>query len=273
MAARIGISGWTYKPWRNGPFYPKKLPQNDELAFASRHLNSIEINGTFYSLQRPSSFATWREQTPEDFVFSIKGGRFITHIKRLKDCEAPLANFFASGVLKLGEKMGPILWQLPPNFLFNADQLETFFELLPRDTKSAAAMAKRHDDHMKGRAWTRAVTDQPIRYALEVRHESFKDESFVKLMRKHNVAIVVADTAGKWPVIEDVTADFMYLRLHGDEAIYVSGYSDEGAGPVGRRRSKRGKWANSRRTLGCCRRVPPRRREKRGTCTCISTMT
>ena len=226
MPPRIGISGWTYAPWRGGPFYPKGLPHNQELAFASRHLNSIEINGTFYSLQRPSSFATWHDQTPDDFLFSVKGGRFITHLKRLNDCEVPLANFFASGVLKLKKKLGPILWQLPPMFIFNEDKLARFFDLLPRDTVAAAELSKRHDERLKGREWTTAEVKQPIRYAMEVRHDSFKTDAFVRLMRKHRIAIVVADTAGKWPVIEDVTADYMYLRLHGDETLYVSGYSD-----------------------------------------------
>ena len=112
---RIGISGWRYGPWR-GTFYPKGLAQRRELEYASRQLNSIEINGTFYSLQRPNNFQEWYEQTPDDFVFAVKGGRFITHMKKLKDVGVPLANFFAQGVLALREKLGPILWQFPPNF-------------------------------------------------------------------------------------------------------------------------------------------------------------
>src|SRR5438874_6725199 len=130
---RIGISGWTYGPWR-GTFYPKDLPQKKELWYASRRVNSIEINGSFYSLQTPSSYQKWYEETPDDFLFSIKGGRFITHMRRLKNVQAPLANFFASGVLALKQKLGPILWQLPPNFKFDPGRLEEFFAMLPRDT-------------------------------------------------------------------------------------------------------------------------------------------
>src|SRR5690349_1355949 len=133
---RIGISGWTYAPWR-GKFYPEGLPHARELAFASRAFNSIEINGTFYSLQRPESFARWFDATPEGFLFAVKGPRFITHMKRLKDVETPLANFLASGVLRLGPKLGPILWQLPERQRFELRRLEDFFALLPRDTEAA----------------------------------------------------------------------------------------------------------------------------------------
>jgi uncharacterized protein YecE (DUF72 family) len=223
---RIGISGWTYEPWR-GTFYPKDLAQKKELWYASRQLNSIEINGSFYSLQTPSSYRKWHDETPDDFVFSIKGGRFITHIRRLRNVGPALANFFASGVLALNEKLGPILWQLPPNMKFDAPLLQSFFDLLPRDTKEAAALARRHDDRLKGRAFLKPDGKRPVRHAMEVRHESFKDPAFVRLLRANHVALVVADTAGKWPYMEDVTADFVYCRLHGDEELYVSGYTDE----------------------------------------------
>jgi uncharacterized protein YecE (DUF72 family) len=220
---RIGISGWNYTPWR-GTFYPKELTQKRELAFASRELNSIEINGSFYSLQRPESYQKWYDQTPEKFVFSLKGGRFITHMKKLKGVETPLANFFASGLLALREKLGPILWQLPPSLGFDPERIESFFALLPRDTKSAAKLARKHDQRMKDRAYTRAGENRPIRHAMEVRHHSFNDPQFIHLLRKHDVALVVADTAGKWPYMEDVTSDFVYVRLHGEEQLYVSGY-------------------------------------------------
>jgi uncharacterized protein YecE (DUF72 family) len=222
---RIGISGWTYTPWR-GVFYPKGLPQKRELSYASRALNSIEINGTFYSMQRPSSFQTWYEQTPADFVFSVKGGRFITHMKKLVGVESALANFFAQGVLALGDKLGPILWQLPPMLTFNADRLTNFFNLLPRDTTEASRLAKRHDQRLKGRALVRAGVNQPIRHAMEVRHDSFKTPEFIDLLRRHRIALVFADTAGKWPYMEDVTADFIYARLHGDTELYASGYTN-----------------------------------------------
>lgn len=222
---RIGISGWVCPPWR-GTFYPRDLAQKRELAYASRELNSIEINGSFYSLQGPSSYQAWYDATPDEFVFSVKAPRFITHMKRLRNVEAPLANFFASGPLALAEKLGPILWQLPPNFQFSAQVLEAFFEQLPRTTQAAAELAKKHDERLKGRALTQSDADRTLKHALEIRHDSFKSAEFVKLLRKHRVALVVADTAGKWPAMEDITADFLYLRLHGDEQIYVSGYSD-----------------------------------------------
>jgi uncharacterized protein YecE (DUF72 family) len=222
---RIGISGWRYTPWR-GTFYPKTLRHADELAFASRRLNFDEINGTFYSLQRPSSFAEWRDATPGDFLFSVKGPRFITHMRRLVNVKTPLANFFASGVLELGEKLGPMLWQFPPNFKFEADRMETFFELLPRDTAAAGKLARRHDGHLKHRAVATAKVDLPLRHAVEIRHESFNTTEFIELLRRHHIGLVIADTAGKWPFMEDVTADFVYLRLHGDKELYVSGYTD-----------------------------------------------
>ncbi len=221
---RIGISGWTYGPWRN-TFYPPGLAHSRELSFASRQLNSIEINGTFYSLQRPSSFQTWYDQTPGNFLFSVKGGRFITHMKKLKNVDMALANFFASGVLLLKEKLGPILWQFPPNFGLDLVRFEDFFKLLPRDTLAAAAMVRHHDAKLKHGAMTTADAKRPIRYAVEIRHESFRAPAFIQLLRKHRIALVFADTAGKWPYMEDLTSDFIYCRLHGDEELYVSGYA------------------------------------------------
>jgi uncharacterized protein YecE (DUF72 family) len=223
---RIGISGWTYSPWR-GVFYPKKLPHRMELEFASREFNSIEINGSFYSLQRPSSYQRWYADTPPGFVFSVKGARFITHMKKLRDVEAPLANFFASGVLCLREKLGPVLWQFPPNFGWNKERFSEFFQLLPHDTTAAAKLARKHDDKLKAGAWTKADGMRPIRHCVEIRHPTFMVPEFFDLLRQHNIAFVFADTAGKWPYAEDLTADFVYCRLHGSEQLYVSGYSDE----------------------------------------------
>ena len=222
----IGISGWRYEPWR-GVFYPARLAQRRELEYASRMLPTIEINGTFYSLQYPYCFEAWRDATPPGFVFAIKGSRFITHMLRLTRFERPLANFFASGIFALGDKIGPFLWQFPPDFRFDADKLEAFFEALPRDLESALALARRRDERVKGRCRLSIDRNRKLRHAIEIRHESFMDPAFVKLLRKHRIALVVADTAGKWPFVEDVTADFMYLRLHGDEELYASGYSDE----------------------------------------------
>jgi uncharacterized protein YecE (DUF72 family) len=249
---RIGISGWTYPPWR-GVFFPKGLPHRRELEFASRQVNSIEINGSFYSLQRPESYQAWHDAAPRDFVFSVKGGRFITHLKRLKGVETPLANFFASGVLCLNEKLGPILWQLPPSFRFDQDRLASFFDLLPRDTTAAAKLARKHDARVKGRAWTTSGRQRPIRHALEVRHASFETEDFIALLREYDIALVVADTAGKWPFIEDVTSDFIYVRLHGDEELYVSGYTEAALKEWARKIRAWAKGGSPRRT----RRIGP----------------
>ena len=223
---RIGTSGWVYPPWR-GTFYPKGTPQKKELEYISRTLNSVEINGSFYSLQRPSSYESWRDQTPDDFVFAVKGSRFITHMKRLRDVEVALANFFASGLLALGPKLGPILWQLPATFPFDPDVLNAFFDALPRTTTEAAKLAERHDHRVDGRAHTTTDADRPIRHALEPRHPGFTADAFTDLMRRQNAAIVVADAAGDWPNIEEVTTDFVYIRLHGDEELYTSGYTDD----------------------------------------------
>jgi uncharacterized protein YecE (DUF72 family) len=222
---RIGISGWRYTPWR-GVFYPEDLAQHRELQFASRAFDSIEINGSFYSLQTPAGYAAWHEATPDGFVFSVKGPRFITHIRRLRDVRVPLANFFASGVFNLREKLGPILWQFPPFMRFDAARFEEFFALLPRSTAAALRLARARDARMHGRAALRIDSDRPLRHAVEIRHESFADQAFIELLRRHRIALVVADTAGKWPYLEDVTADFLYLRLHGDKELYASGYTE-----------------------------------------------
>lgn len=222
----MGISGWRYAPWR-GVFYPPGLPQRRELEHASRLLRTVEVNGTFYALQRPASFTTWYEQTPPDFLFSVKGGRYVTHMLKLVGAEQALANFFASGVLALRDKLGPFLWQLPPVLAWDEDRLDTFFSRLPRSTTEAAALASGHDARMEGRAWTEAGPHRPLRHVLEVRHPSFADQpAFLDLLRRHDVGLVVADTAGRWPLLEDVTSDLVYVRLHGAEELYVSGYDD-----------------------------------------------
>nr|WP_255516370.1 DUF72 domain-containing protein [Luteimonas suaedae] len=223
---RIGISGWRYKPWR-GVFYPDDLVQRRELEYASHTFSTIEINGTFYSLQRPESFQHWYEQTPDDFVFALKGNRFISHRLRLRDARQALSNFLASGLLRLHEKLGPLLWQLPPSFRYDEGRIRDFLALLPKDTGQVLGLARRRDTaRMKGRSALSIDHARPLRHALEIRHESFRDPGFIDLLREYNVALVVADTAGRWPLLEDVTADFMYLRLHGDKELYASGYSD-----------------------------------------------
>jgi uncharacterized protein YecE (DUF72 family) len=222
----IGISGWRYEPWR-GVFYPEGLAQHRELEYASRQLPTIEINGSFYSLQRPESYAAWYAATPPGFVFSVKGNRFLTHILRLRDIDGPVANVLASGVFELHEKLGPFLWQFPPNFQFDPERMEHFLSLLPHDTDAALERARHYEPRMEGKVSLAADKKRKLRHAVEIRHESFVDEAFIALLRKYNVAMVVADTAGKWPNYEDVTADFMYLRLHGDKELYASGYSEE----------------------------------------------
>ncbi len=220
----IGMSGWTFEGWR-GSFYPEGLKQKDELAYASRQVRSIEVNGTFYSLMKPASYQSWYEQTSEDFVFSIKGPKYITHERRLKDFEKPLSNFLASGLLALREKLGPILWQFPPNMPFDPARFEPFFAALPRDTFAAAALAKGHSDWLAGRTVLDVSENLPLRHAVEGRHPSFRSVAFVELARKYGIAIVVGDTDGRWPYIEDVCSDFIYLRLHADESKHPRGYS------------------------------------------------
>jgi uncharacterized protein YecE (DUF72 family) len=221
---RIGISGWRYTPWR-GDFYPEKLTQKNELKFASRAVNSIEINGSFYSLQSPELYARWAADTPDDFVFSVKGPRYITHVRRLNDVETPVANFFASGIFQLKHKLGPILWQFPPSFKFDAQKFEHFLSLLPQNMKDAKTRARQCDERLEKPGYLDIPAGGRLRHAVEIRHESFVDPTFVTLLRRYKVALVVADTAGKWPYVEDLTSDFVYLRLHGDKALYESGYT------------------------------------------------
>jgi uncharacterized protein YecE (DUF72 family) len=226
MSVRVGISGWRYPPWR-GDFYPEGLPQRRELEYAASQLTSIEVNGSFYSLQRPSSYATWRAEVPDDFVFSVKGGRFLTHMKRLRDVEVPLANFFASGVLGLEHKLGPILWQLPATFPYDEQVVRDFFAMLPRTTTEAAKLATRHDDKVSGdKLWSGEVTERPLRYALEPRHMSFASDEALTALTECDVALVVADSAGKWPRFEQAVGPIVYARLHGDTELYASGYTD-----------------------------------------------
>jgi uncharacterized protein YecE (DUF72 family) len=224
-AVRVGISGWSYKPWR-GVFYPTELRVADQLQYASRAFPTIELNGSFYSLQRPESYRAWFEATPDDFVFAIKGSRYITHLKRLQHAEQALANFFASGLLELGKKLGPILWQLPPRLAFDAQRLRDFFELLPRSHAEAARLARRHEPRFANRVAFGSGGRARLRYALEFRHGSFVCPEAIALLREYGVAPCVADSAGLFPMIEDLCADFVYVRLHGAERLYTSGYTE-----------------------------------------------
>ncbi|HEY6413472.1 MAG TPA: DUF72 domain-containing protein [Edaphobacter sp.] len=222
---RIGISGWRYAGWR-GVFYPKGLAQRRELEFASRMFDTVEINGTFYSLQKRKSFAMWGTETPDDFVFSLKGSRYITHMLKLREVKVPLANYFASGMLGLGEKLGPVLWQFPPMMRFDRERFESFFRLLPRSTKAAASLARRHATRLDDEDAVSVKLDAPLRHCVEIRNESFVVPEFVSLLREHDIGLVVADTV-EWPLLMDATSDFVYCRLHGSEQLYASGYDDD----------------------------------------------
>ena len=221
---RVGVSGWAYREWR-GVFYPKDVARRDELAYASSHVNSIEINATFYRLQTPKSFETWAGDSPDDFLFAVKGSKFITHQKKLIDVKIPLANYFASGVLLLGKKLGPILWQFPRWYRFDRERIEDFLKMLPRETKQVASLAKKTTINDAERKSTALVENAELRYAFEPRHESFFTREFDEMLRDHNAAMVISDTGGKFPYSEQITADFVYIRLHGDE-LYRSAYPD-----------------------------------------------
>jgi uncharacterized protein YecE (DUF72 family) len=224
--AYVGISGYDYKPWR-GAFYPQDLPARRWLEYASRRFNSIELNGTFYSLKSPAVFERWVSETPsQDFVFAVKGSRFITHNLKLRNAERALGNFFASGVLALGGKTGPFLWQLPATYRFDAERLDTFMRLLPRSSREGEAIALQHDDRLRRGALVDAAASVAYRHAFEVRHPSYFHEEFFAILRERKCGFVVADTAGKFPYAEEVTSDFVYVRLHGSRELYASGYTD-----------------------------------------------
>ncbi len=219
----VGTSGWRYPSWR-GDFYPKGLPQSQELSYLARRLNTVELNGSFYSLQSADSYRRWRDATPDGFVFGVKGGRYVTHMLRMRDAEQALANFFASGLLLLGEKLGPVLWQLPERVEFDEDVLERFCSALPRTLRAAVRVARDHDAKVKSPGVPRVENDRAVLHALEPRHPSFSDARAAEILRRHGVALVLADTAGRFPVFDEPTAGFVYARLHGGEELYTSGY-------------------------------------------------
>ena len=258
---RIGISGWRYKPWR-GTFYPKDLPQKSELEYASGLLPVIEINGSFYSLQRPASYARWYADTPENFVFAVKGSRYITHMRRLKDIETPFANFLASGLFNLRHKLGPMLWQFPPNFRYDHERMARFLDVLPHDTEAALALARRCDARLEGRSVLSIDDNRTLRHAIEIRHESFMDSAFIEQLREHNVALVIAETAQKWPMTHDITADFLYMRLHGDKEIYRSAYSDKALATWARRIAAWRRGGEPRDAQKVSRKKPPSNRPR-----------
>lgn len=225
--AYVGISGYNYPRWR-GPFYPPDLAARRWLEYAGRQFNSIELNGTFYSLKSPASYRRWVAETPapDRFVFAVKGSRFITHNLKLTRALVPLGNFYGSGVLALGRKTGPFLWQLPPQLRFNAGRIEAFLRLLPRGSAAAERLARRHDARLEHRALTKAAARVRYRHAFEVRHPSFFTPEFYELLEAWNCALVISDTAGKYPCVEQVTANFVYVRLHGSTTLYASDYSE-----------------------------------------------
>ena len=222
---RIGTSGWAYPEWRES-FYPAGLPQRRQLEHLSGRMSTVELNGSFYSLQRPSSYLSWAEHTPPGFCFAVKGGRFVTHLKRLRDPATPLANFFASGVLALGDKLGPVLWQFPANLTLDLDLVTDFVAALPRGTAEAAELAKQHSAVLAAdRTWLAVDRDRPLRHAIEVRHESFRTTLFSDLLRANNIALVASDSPRTWPYFEEITAAFAYFRLHGNTELYTSPYT------------------------------------------------
>ena len=224
----IGTSGWNYPHWR-GSFYPPGLPHKQELAHVGRCFGTVEVNGTFYSLTRPSTCQAWRQAVPPGFVFAIKGSRYITHMLKLRDYQAPLGNFFAQGILLLGRQLGPMLWQLPPGLKFDADRAGAFFAALPRDIAAAERRARAHDARTTGRSALTAPDGrhQPLRHAVEPRHPSWMEDAALARLEAHDVALVAADTAGQHPFSLARTAGFAYMRLHGSTQLYASRYTDQ----------------------------------------------
>jgi uncharacterized protein YecE (DUF72 family) len=224
---RIGCSGWNYQSWRE-TFYPPRVPARRWLEHYATQFDTVEVNATFYRLASPSAVDGWVHHTPPEFVFAVKSSRYLTHMKRLRDMDRGVGRFYES-IAPLAEspKLGPVLWQLPPRLRFDADRVTAFLELLPHTTTGAAELAGRHDERLDGRALTRADAERPLRHAIEVRHESFRDPAFAALLREHDVALVLADSAGTWPVFDEVTSGFVYVRLHGQDELYAGGYTPE----------------------------------------------
>ena len=257
---RIGISGWSYAPWRHGAFYPEALPQSRELAYASRRFQTAEINGSFYGLLKPATYEGYAGTAPEGFVFAVKGSRFITHNKKLRDVETPLANVLASGVLRLEGALGPLLWQLPA-MEWDPERVERFLELLPGDTREASKRARRHDDHVKGRASMAVDRNRRMRHVLEIRHESLFRDEVVRACRRHGVALAVSH-AGDWPLTEELTAGFVYVRLHGAPRTYASRYGDAALDRWAERIRIWSRGDQPRDARRITERRPPRRRSR-----------
>ena len=226
--ARIGTSGWNYPHWR-GRFYPAGVPTKAWLAFLAERLSTVEVNGTFYSLTRPAACDAWRSAVPRDFLFAVKGSRYITHMLKLRGFRAPLANFFASGILRLGAQLGPVLWQLPPQLPFDPVRADAFLSALPEDIRGAERWARRHDARTTGRAALTAPDGRDARldHALEVRHASWLSDEALRLLERRGIALVAADTAGRHPRSLVRTArDLAYVRLHGARRLYEGHYTE-----------------------------------------------
>jgi uncharacterized protein YecE (DUF72 family) len=220
----IGLSGWSYRDWV-GRFYPEDLPSERWLSFVAERFDTVEVNRSFYSLLEPSTYRSWYENVPEGFIFAVKGSRYITHLKKLHDVQTPVANFFASGVLELGDKLGPVLWQLPGGWRFRPDRIRHFLSLLPATTAEAGALASRHDDRVREAA-TDPPVDLPLRHVLEVRDPSFFVPELLEILETSGVGFAISHSSS-WPYTEDVVGDLAYLRLHGPGALYASPYSDD----------------------------------------------
>lgn len=257
---RIGVSGWSYDSWRRGAFYPVELPRRRELAWLCRRLSSLEINGSFYGLIAPHTWEGYREAAPAGFVFAVKGSRFITHDKKLRDAATPLANFFASGLLRLEDKLGPILWQLPAA-PWRVERVADFLALLPRDHRSARRLARRHDARLRGRASLAVHRNRRLRHVLEVRHQAMLGAPLVRACRDHGVALAFSHS-GDWPLVEELTAGFAYLRLHGAPHTYASRY---GVGALDAWAERIRRWSRGGEPADAARitdRAPPRRRSR-----------
>jgi len=224
---RIGTSGWRYPSWR-GRFYPAGWPQRSELAYIASCFETLEVNGTFYSMTRPEACEAWRSAVPPSFVFAIKGSRYISHMLKLKKFDAPLGNFFAQGILRLGAQLGPILWQLPASVPFDLDRARPFLEALPRDVAAAERRARRHDARTRGRCALRAPDGRQhvVRHAIEPRHPSWFEEPALRLLQELDITLCMADTAGKHPSSLARTGGVAYVRLHGSTVLYASQYTD-----------------------------------------------
>ncbi|WP_420368048.1 DUF72 domain-containing protein [Curtobacterium sp. L1-20] len=228
MEVRIGLSGWQYDSWR-GDFYPRDLPKRRWLAYTAERFPTVEVNGSFYALQRPDRYRAWRAAAPPRFRFALKGGRYVTHMLRLRNVETALANFFASGPLELGDTLGPVLWQLPEALLPTPQVLDDFLALLPRTHGAAAALAEHHDDKVAVPAVTNEDPGGELHHALEVRSAGLTDEH-VEVLRRHGTALVDSH-AGDFPRLRvDTGSPIAYLRLHGAPRTYHDGYSPQALG-------------------------------------------